>query len=296
MQSLQTAPLALLLIGTLSSAVQGQTPPARAEFEVASIKQNVSGERRAFLGMKNAGTFSAENVALRFLIQEAYGVRPFQIVGGPPWVDSDRFDVAAKPAASRPGALPANTSTMQVMKEFSVMLQPLLEERFQLKVHRETKELPVYTLSVAKGGAKLQKADCLDPDSDNPPPPPVSGGKRPNFCGDIGGGANGSNRTLDGFGITIKALVERTLPNITGRVVIDKTGLTETFNVHLEWSPDIPPERIAGSDSAASAPGPDSQGPSIFTALQAQLGLKLESAKGPVDVVVIDHVEKLSAN
>jgi uncharacterized protein (TIGR03435 family) len=137
-------------------------------------------------------------------------------------------------------------------------------------------------------------------DPENPPPPPAPGEKRRNFCGNINMGRSGSNRTLDAAGVTTQSLIERALPNIVDRMVIDKTGLTETFNVHLEWGADplLPSQPGPGGsdDPGRSAPSTDNQGPSIFSAIQDQLGLKLESTKGPVEVLVIDHVEKPSAN
>jgi len=301
MQRLKAALGLLVRVGILSAApVQAQPPPARPEFEVATIKPNAGDGRRSFIGSSSPGTLSAENAPLKLLIQLSYNVRPFQIQGLPGWTDSERYDLQAK---ARVGGAPESLtreSMNKSMDEMLVMLQVLLEDRFQMKLHRETRELPVYALSIAKSGPKLQKADCVMFDPQNPPPPPASGAKRPNFCGNINIGASGSNRTLDAAGVTMQTLIEVGLSSIVGRTVVDKTGLTDTFNVHLEWAPDVPMPALqaagGANDPGSSAPSTDNLGPSIFSAIQEQLGLKLESTKGPVEVLVIDHVEKPSAN
>jgi uncharacterized protein (TIGR03435 family) len=292
---------AILLLPLIAGiAVRAQAPAARPEFEVATVKKYAGDGQRSFVGSQSPGTISAENVPLKLLIQQAYSVRPFQVQGLPGWTDSERYDLHAKARVDGPPEALNRESMNKSMAEMWVMLQALLEDRFQLKFHRETKELPVYALSIAKGGPKLQKADCFLYDPGNPPPPAAAGQKRPNFCGNIGMGVSGSNRTLDAAGVTMKSLIERALPNIVGRMVIDKTGLTDTFNVHMEWAPDAPMPVQAGAggsnDPGRSAPSTDNAGPSIFSAIQEQLGLKLESTKGPVEVLVIDHVEKPSAN
>ncbi len=291
----------LLLIVILSAPpIRAQAPAPRPEFEVATIKPNAGNSQRSFIGSQSPGTLSAENVPLKLMIQQAYSARSFQVQGLPGWTDSERYDLHAKARVDGPPE-PLNRESMEkTMAEMRVMLQALLEDRFQLKLHRETRELPVYALSIAKGGPKLKKADCLMYDPGNPPPPVAPGEKRPNFCGNINMGASGSNRTLDAPGATMQSLIERALPSIVGRFVIDKTGLTGTFNVHMEWAPDVPMPALAGAggsnEPGRSAPSTDNQGPSIFSAIQEQLGLKLESTKGPVEVLVIDHVEKPSSN
>jgi uncharacterized protein (TIGR03435 family) len=164
------------------------------------------------------------------------------------------------------------------------MLQAILENRFQLNVHRETKELPIYSLAVAEAG-KLHEAegDCSPPSKlpapikpGMPPPPPPCGSLRV-FLG-VG--------RLDGQKVTVTQLVAN-LSQFTGRMVLDKTGLTGKYDIDLTWTPEkgLPP-----------LPRPDPNGPSLFTALQEQLGLKLESQTGPVELLVIDHAEKPSEN
>jgi len=165
------------------------------------------------------------------------------------------------------------------------MLQALLEDRFRLKVHRETKEGSIFELTAAKGGSKLrplQEGSCVAADPNSPPRPLAPAQKPP--CGVLMPGANTANRTMtiDAVGAPI-ALLTRTLTLMLGRPVLDKTGIAGLLDAfHLEY---------VREDAAA-----DATGPSIFTSLQEQLGLKLEAAKGPVEVLVIDHVERPTEN
>jgi uncharacterized protein (TIGR03435 family) len=224
------------------------------------------------------------NLALRRLILIAWDIQDYQLSGDPAWIDSGHYDIEATAA---PGA------TVQQME--GPMLQALLEERFRLTIHRETRQLPVYELAIAKDGPKLQpskEGSCTPYSVDSSPPAstPVltQGAPRPNFCGFHRVPDDGFNRTLDGTGITTAGLAEtlsRTYNSSLGRNIIDATGLTGTFDVHLKWA----------IDPLSSSTGPDTSS-SIFAALQEQLGLKLESAKAPVEVLVIDHIEKPSAN
>jgi len=269
----------LSLIAVWSSP--GQSAP-RAEFEVASVKPNLSGERRIMFRPMLGGRFVAENATVRILIQLAYGVQPFQISGGPAWLDTDHYDIEAK--------APSNIN-FDLMPPY---LESLLEDRFQLKIHRETKELPIYALVVAKGGSKLQEAkagNCFVPDPAKPAPLPEPGKVLPTPCG----GFFVTQNTMNGASIKL-ATVGQNLSNRLGRPVVDKTGLTGTYDIHLEWTPD---PGLGGGPGPGGPPVPessDSSGPSIFTAIQEQLGLRLDSQKGPVETIVIDHVEKASEN
>jgi uncharacterized protein (TIGR03435 family) len=168
------------------------------------------------------------------------------------------------------------------------MLQALLEDRFKLALHRETKQLSVYELTLANNDGKLQPSkndNCAPYSVDSPPPTaPVPGTI---FCGFPRLASSGLNRTLNGAAISIAALAGNLSRGQLHRPIIDKTGLSGRFDVHLEWAAD-PPSGIADTDA--------SNGPSIFTALREQLGLKLQSTKGPVEVLVVDHVEKPSSN
>jgi uncharacterized protein (TIGR03435 family) len=226
------------------------------------------------------------NLAPRRLILIAYDLQDYQLSGDPSWADSEHYDVQAK-ADGNPS----------VREMEGPMLQVLLEDRFKLTLHRETRQLPVYELTIGKGGAKLQssKEGSCTPYSVDSPPTSTPGEPRPNFCGFHMTPDDGLNRTLDGNGITMAALaanLSRTYVSPLGRNVIDRTGLIGAYDVHLKWAIDSLPAP-AGPNTT---PPSDVTGPSIFTALQEQLGLKLESGKGPVEVFVIDHVEKPGAN
>jgi uncharacterized protein (TIGR03435 family) len=223
-----------------------------------------------------------ENFSTQLLIQRAYDVESFQIAGAPGWIKSDHYDIIAK--------ADDNLTSEQVA---GPVLQTLLEDRFKLKIHRETKELPVYALTVAKNGLKLQKSSCTPFDVNNPPPPPRPGEKLPYICGSVREGGSGLNWTLEALGMSMTELA-RNLSLRLDRTVVDKTGSKETFDVHLNYAREF----AAGGPGKSSDPtaAVDSSRPSIFTAMQEQLGLRLESAKGPVEVLVIDHVEKPSAN
>jgi uncharacterized protein (TIGR03435 family) len=175
------------------------------------------------------------------------------------------------------------------------LVQTLLEDRFQLKVHREATDGPVYFLTVAKNGPKLKPATCVVIDPAHKPAPLAPGENRPDICGSNRSGTIGSTRTMNLLGVKMHEpdMATATFPGLTfyfasllERSVIDKTGLAGRFDIHLEYTP-------ASAEVPSSAdPGP----PSLFVAVQEQLGLKLESGRGPVELLVIDHVEKPSAN
>jgi len=223
------------------------------------------------------------------LVTFAYNVRNFQVTGGPGWMSNDRWDVEARSeeGSITPPAFPADPSKPNPI---ALRLQSLLEDRFQLKLHRETKELPIYELSIAKGGPKIKLNDdqtpFKPPERGAPPPPPVQrGGTMPRFSMRTGRGS------LEATAMDMNNIVQ-TLSNLLGRTVVNKTGLKGLFDAKLTWTPDAALQGPAGPD----APPVDPSGPSIFTAIQEQLGLKLDSAKGPVDVIVIDSVQRPSEN
>jgi bla regulator protein BlaR1 len=286
--------IAPIVVGTMNApAVRAQSTAAAApRFEVASIKPtSQSGPDIQGLGNVRAlpgGRLIAEKVLLRYFIQDAYDVRPFQLSGGPAWISSAHYDIAAK-AEGNP-----NSGQMRLL------MQALLEDRFKLKVHHETRELPVYELTVAKNGAKLpepKEGSCISPDPDAPPWPPVPGQAIP--CGGVLVMMSRSGARMKGGQVTMTDLI-RTLSNVLRRTVIDKTGFTGTFDVELLFTADealaglpTPPPPAPGG--VAPTPSPDLHG-NIFAAIQEQLGLKLQSAKGPVDVLVIDSMERASAN
>jgi uncharacterized protein (TIGR03435 family) len=208
-------------------------------------------------------------VPVRFLITFAYDLRRHQLTGGPDWLDSARFDIVAKPERPVPDGPEGNDLLRR-------MMQALLAERFGLVIHRETKEMPVYVLVLAKNGPKLTSA--------------ASGSRGPSIR--MGRGQLQAQKAK-------AQMLANLLSNQLGRNVIDRTGLTDDYDFKLEWTPDIsqPPDPGEkgfgeGPEKAPTDPG----GPSLFSAVQEQLGLKLEPQKGSVETVVIDRVEKPTEN
>jgi uncharacterized protein (TIGR03435 family) len=242
---------------------------SRPQFEVASVKHNNSGSQAVRLDGDLVGRYRATNAPLRLLIQVAYKVQDFQIIGAPAWIDSERYDIEAKAE----GALSDQTG--------GPMLQALIEERFRAAMHGETRDLPVYFLTVAKSGSKLKAQPCLTREPGTPVPP---GQPQSAFCGYMG--INGGS--LEATGAQMQVLASF-LSGILKRKVLDRTGLTGGFDVKLKWTPDL------GTPGNTPAPSPDG-GPSLFTAIEEQLGLKLESGKAPIDVLVIDHIDHASDN
>jgi uncharacterized protein (TIGR03435 family) len=182
------------------------------------------------------------------------------------------------------------------------MLRTLLEERFKLKIHRETKEMPVYALTVSKSGLKLsplKDGGCVAIDL-NHMPTPTPGQPMPNFCGNTSMRMNGQSVTMDGHGMNLQDFSAR-LSMMLDRKVIDKSGVTGAFDFHLEFAPDESMPMFRGGRGGAGDSGTppataEIAGPSIIDALQEQLGLKLLPDKGPVESLIIDHVEKPTEN
>jgi uncharacterized protein (TIGR03435 family) len=259
-------------------------------FEVASVKPNHSGTSRRFFSFGDPGRFTATNVTAKMIIEFAYNVKDFQLSGGPSWINSEGYDINAKVDDSLAEQL-QKLPLEQRLDQNRLMLQPLIADRFKLKLTRETKELPVNALVVAKGGPKLTSTAFTppDPSSSNPATPPNGPGI----------GFNGIGK-LVATDMPVSALAD-VLPmqaDLGGRMILDQTGLAGKYDFTLQWTPVNPVMTIGGVTlpplPGAAAPVPD--GPSIFTAIQEQLGLKLESTKGPVDTIVIDHVEEPSEN
>ena len=293
------------IVGSIAFGVAGAsrsyaqaTSTTGPAFEVASVKPNKSGDGRINIGFRPGGQFTATNTPLRLLIRNAYLIQDVQLVGGPDWVGSNRFDIIAKAEGDVPLAPPGTAGPMQLM------LRALLAERFKLAVHNETRELPIYALVVARSDGKLGEkvrpatVDCAAifaaarARGGQPPPPPNPGERMP--CGSrIGPGVlNAGSFSLSQLSVTLSQIVNRT--------VVDRTGLTGNFDFDLLWTPDQLPQRAPGTpaDQPLRTNGAeiDPNGPSIFTALQEQLGLKLESQRGPVEVLVIDRVEQPTAD
>jgi uncharacterized protein (TIGR03435 family) len=243
--------LFLVLLGTQLAGAQTSV----SAFEVATIKPTgPSSDGHTNINYPPGDRFSASNITLLALMQWAYGMPERQILDGPAWLGSTRFDIQATADTGQIKGLTGEQDRDLKRR----MVQALFADRFQLKLHQETRTLPAYDLILAKGGSKLQ--------------PTKSNGK-----------SIGVGRTyFHGAGLTMASIAEE-LSKITGRVVVDKTNLADRYDFKLEWAAD-------------DAPTADNSAPSLFTAVQEQLGLKLEPAKEPVPVLVIDHVDLPTPN
>jgi uncharacterized protein (TIGR03435 family) len=237
----------------------GQSKAPTPTFEVASIKLNTSGDRGSGTnGTK--GELTITNATLKSIIQSAYNVREYSF-SGPDWLGSVRFDINAK--------FPPEEST-EITRERrqltrQLMMQNLLAERFKLEAHRETKMLPGYTLVVTKKGAKLKPSERKD-----------------------GTSITTNNGIMDGTGMSMKSLANMVSITLRGPVA-DMTGIEGSYDIKLEWSTDE--GGGGGIGSTGEAKSPDTR-PSIFTALQETLGLRLEARKVPVEILVVDRVER----
>lgn len=274
----------LLLLSTALSV------RAQPKFDAASIRLVADTDLRTRSGMgeKSPGLFFAENMPLDVVVQEAYGDNPDQswvsqsmtghqraswqslrVLDEPEWMKSARFDITARyipPARPRKRT---GAEMLQDQRQMDLMLQALLGDRFHLRVHREARSLPVYELVVSKPGL-LKQGACADK------------------CRISEFGEKGTDLTIDGEAMNVTELTG-TISMVLDRPVIDKTGFTGTFNVHLQWTPE--PGEVGDPNTPF-----DKNSGSIFTVLQEKLGLKLRKATGPVDVLVIDHVENVSPN
>ena len=288
-----TIGLIVVAIATsLAVNVIAQAPPTetRPKFEVASVRENTSGSNQVSIGMQPGGRFGASNIPLVMLIRSAYRLQDSQLVGAPDWIETSRYDITAKADRDLPPPSPFGPPSTGML-----MLQSLLEERFRLKVHREVREQPIYALVTARSPARLgpnlrkSDIDCEVPAAmrkaasapvfEKPVP---QCGMHMGF-GEILGGA----RTM--------GLLSNALAQTVQRSVVDRTALNGNYDFHLKWTPDFVRQRASG------APGEtvrvngidfDPSGASIFTAVQEQLGLKLDATRGPVEVLVVDHIER----
>jgi len=284
--NLRTALLAIAGV----SLIQAQ-PASHPRFEVASVKPCNNPPRSVGLhgGPGSPGRLTLNCEPLSILIQRAYLIYrdgrvsgdPFFLVpitGGPSWIDTDRYDIDAKAES------PQSEGMMM-----GPMLQALLEDRFRLKVHREPRQIPIYALTVAKGGSKLQPAredSCISMDPTAPPAPPAAG-QRP-FCGALVADANGR---MEAYGLSLASLCLH-LSGTLSQKVSDQTGLSGKFDIHLDLTRQDLIPRPPGLATDPDAPDPLA---AIQRAL-AKLGLQLELTKGQGEALVIDHVEKPSGN
>jgi len=287
----------LLLVGTITMAAvmpaafcqndssQNETAPHTAtqdvnalEFDVATIKPTPKSNNFWKMEFTPDG-FTANGVFLRKIIQEAYGVyEEDRMTQGPVPLMYQSFDIEAK----MDGAAVTNVRDIS-LDQRRAMLQRLLADRFQLKIHHEIRQLPVYALLVAKNGPKLHQSQ---PDQ----------GKKNEIRGYTGLVKRSANGLLEIQGFSM-AWFATLLSGQVHRTVLDRTGLTGYYDLTLQWTPDdLPGPKGAAAVASQQGNVQDTSWPPIFAALPEQLGLKLESAKGPVDVLVIDHVETPSEN
>lgn len=278
------AGIAVLSAPFLSAQAPAATTPA---FEVASIKQNNSDDRRIGFEVLPGGRFTARGLPLFILIATAYNL-PFQsplLSGGPDWIKSTRYDVDAKAAE---GAVPLGTPYRLREQKTRLMLQALLADRFKLVVRRETKEMPVYALVVGKNGPKLKKAAIEEKDC---PEVPAANGVR---CHAVNGG---QGRGLHSQAADMSDLVEYA-GNWTDRPLVDRTGIKGLYEIETEgWvpmrpRPPLPPGAEPRAEDIAFA---DPARPTLHMIFD-RLGLKMESQKAPVEAFIIESVEKPSEN
>ena len=246
-----------LLMFSISFFGQGQIAPS---FEAADVKINKSGEVRMAVDFQPGGRFSARNVPLKILIALAYKVRPDAVTAGPGWLESDRYDVVAKASQT--------TSAEDIRR----MLQTLLGERFNLAVHTDQKVMSAFALTLGKAGLRLQPSDTgLLTDQRCSPGEGVPGQKHV-MC---------RHMTMAVLSATLQEIASRDIDV----PVVDQTGLQGAYDFKLDWTPAIRTNDTVPSDAAA--------GPTLFDAVESQLGLKLERRKLPLPVIVIDRVERV---
>jgi uncharacterized protein (TIGR03435 family) len=246
-----------------------QTAAPGPVFDVSTVKPSHATDGHTHLYRHpDDGGFEAINISLKGLLGFAYDLPETRVIGGPAWLDSEKWDIQAKSSAEVDAAIHKLGGGDASRAEKQHMVQALLAERFKLTAHQETRELPVYALVVAKGGPKFQKTEANGTDI----------------------GTGNSHIKIHG-GDSVEILAEQ-LAKVLGRVVLDRTGILGRYDISLRWTPENgQPDKVNGASSPE-----ETNGPSIFTAVQEQLGLRLDAQKGPVGVLVVDGVEMPTEN
>lgn len=276
-----------LTVRLAAQVPDGQPPIA---FEAASVKPNRSGDADTSLRPQPGGRFSATNAPVALFITYAYQLQPFQLQGGPGWIRSDRFDVTARLGGDSP-VLSGDGQATPLM----LAMRTLLGDRFALVVHWETQDLPIYALVPARSDRKLgpnirpSTVDCVALSAARAAAAKEGRTLTPNASDQVVCGMRNSGGRFQ-FGGNPMSTFALGLSNQVGRVVVDRTGLSGNWDFEFTFTP----ERVRQASPGSPQTEIDPNGPSLFTALQEQLGLKLESTKGPVRVLVIDHVEQAS--
>jgi uncharacterized protein (TIGR03435 family) len=240
----------------LSSSPARCQSPAPLSFEAAQVNVNKSGEVRMVVDVQGGGRFVMRNVPMKVMIIFAYQARPDAVTGGPAWLDSDRFDVVAKAPQTTPP------------DDLRRMLQTLLAERFKLAIHQEPKIVPAYALVVGKSKPKLQTAESAVLSEQRCTPGTGAVGQKHIACRHITMAA-------------LAGLLQEQSPGDFDAAVVDQTGLKGSFDFKLDWTP-----AVRNAEASTDPPA----GPTIFAAVETQLGLKLESRKLPLPVIVVDQV------
>lgn len=288
--------MARLLVAFLTTAVA--TAPALAQqdarpaFAVATIKKNTSGSDPQSMRLQPGGRIVATNQPLRRLIVFAYGLQPQQLAGGPGWLDTDRFDIVAQAegnlSPTPPGGPPGPAQ---------LMMQRLLAERFGLRLHTEPRDMPVYALMLARSdrrlGPRLRLADrdCLALMTVAPGGVPVAAPQLADGRPACGARRDGAGRIVAG-GADMTMIASQLLAGQVDRLVVDRTGLAGTYDLDLEYALDSPGRGGPSSDSATAV----TDRPSLFTALEEQLGLKLQPLRAAIDVLVVDRATPPTEN
>lgn len=271
-----------LLPGWIAIAQTKATLPT--SFEVASIRPGEPGAHNSDISWRRGGRFSTSNTTLKKLIEVAYDIKPAQVEGLPSWAKSRTYTIRAVGPPGTP-----DLRGLQGRQMIETMVQSLLADRFNLRTHRAMEQLPVYEIVVAKHGPKLRPMAEQD----------FVAAHHSYAPGDSSISSHDGNMTA--LGVSMATFADD-LSRQVGRMVIDKTGLTGRYDFTLTWAPWSNAERtpepsgFGTTGGNGSIPASDSSAPSIFTAMEEQLGLKLKPAKGPVEVLVIDHIEPPSPN
>jgi bla regulator protein blaR1 len=256
------------------SLALAQSPGSPLAFEVASVKPSNPDPNGFSIQTIPGEGLRATNVPLKTLITYAYDIRDYQLSGDPRWIGEERYDISARTARGNTafgeaGPRTLNDSQRKIYEDrIRERVRTLLAERFGLMIHHASQEQTVYFLTVAKGGPKMKSVV------------PEPGARQ---------GMSGSGRGHTQAYAVTSEMTAAYLARVTGRIVVDKTGLDDKYDWTLDWAPDAP---TANDDGAGAPPA----GPTIFTAVQEQLGLRLESGKAPVDKIVIDRVNRPTEN
>jgi uncharacterized protein (TIGR03435 family) len=286
------AAVAAMSVAPDSALAQGVDVNAALAFEVASVRPSAPGQQGSSARRLPGGRATITNMPVRDIVRFIYQVQEFQIDGVPGWAANERYDIVAKAPGDEPPVRPGAPDPM------IQMLRRLVEERFRIVSHRETRELPIYALVVARPGSlgrdlHPSTTDCLAL-ANRAAEAARAGAAAPSFNGPDGSPLCGTRVgpgvvAAGGIGMPQFAI---TLSRLVDRAVVDRTGVTGAFDLQVRYTPDASQLPPGNAPPGSPPPAFDANGPSLFTALQEQLGLKLESTRGPVEVVVIDRLER----